>query len=130
MYNFIKEIQRRGVLTEFIAYLFDYHDFHDYNYIFRIAQGNKEIIIDIYDNISSNRFNRYIFSFTNGEYPSKTKKIGNVFTTKIYINNIKDDNIKLHKLAYLFNLDKNSMIAYAKSFLPDIYITILNKIIK
>ena len=130
MYNFINKIQSRRLLTNFIAYLFDYQNFHDYNYIFRLSKENKDIIIDIYDNISNNRFNRYIFSFSSGEYSYKTKEVGNVFITKIYINNIEDDNIKLHKLAYLFKLDKTKMLEYAKTFLDKIYINILNDIIK
>ena len=130
MYNFINKIQSRRLLTNFIAYLFDYQNFHDYNYIFRLSKENKNIIIDIYDNISNNRFNRYIFSFSSGEYSYKTKEVGNVFITKIYINNIEDDNTKLHKLAYLFKLDKTKMLEYAKTFLDKIYINILNDIIK
>ena len=55
MYNFINKIQSRGLLTYFIAYLFDYQNFHDYNYIFRLSKENKNIIIDIYDNISNKK---------------------------------------------------------------------------
>lgn len=129
MYNYIKNIKDRGLLTEFIAKLFDYREFYDYNYIFRLSNSDNEVIIDIYDNISKHRFNRYIFSFIKGEYEHKTKEENNVFITKIYIDKINDSEVKLYKLAYLFKLDTSKMEVYAKTFLDDKYVKILTEII-
>ena len=129
MLKFINNIQNNGLLTGFIADLFDYDSFYDYNYIFRLTSENENVIMDIYDNISSNRFNRYIFSFTKGDYAYKTKEEKNVFVTRIYIDNITSNDIKLHKLAYLFKLDDDGMLTYAKTFLDLKYVKILSEII-
>ena len=43
--------------------MFNYENLTDYNYLFRLTKTNSEVIMDIYDNISINRFNRYIFVF-------------------------------------------------------------------
>ena len=130
MYNYIKKIQECGLLTEFIAYLFDYKNFFDYNYIFRLGSDTESIIIDIYDNISHNRFNRYIFSFSKGPYDYRTKEIDNVYVTKIYLPNLEKENTKLLKLAILFKQEKNNIITYAKTFLPDKYLKILMEALK
>ena len=130
MYKFIKTIQDRKLLTEFIINLFDYDNFNDYNYIFRMTDNNNSIILDIYDNISDHRFNRYIFDFNDVKSKLDIIKQGNVFLTIMPIKNVSDDDIKLYKLAYLFKLDKNKMIEYSKTFLNKEFVDILSEIIK
>lgn len=131
MAKYIRKIKRKKELTSFIAYMFDYNDFHDYNYIFRMVEEKNRVIIDIYDNISSNRFNRYIFNFNRSNLNTKVIKEKNIFVTYINIPNLKDNiNNKLYKLAYLFKLNKKEMIEYADTFLDKKYIDILIDIIK
>ena len=55
MYNFINKIQSRGLLTYFIAYLFDYQNFHDYNYIFRF--GKRKVQYFGISNIKKRKIN-------------------------------------------------------------------------
>jgi protein associated with RNAse G/E len=73
LFTFIKTIEKKKLLTKFIINIFDYQNFHDYNYLFRIVKEEDNIIIDIYDNISANRFNRYIFDYSLND--NKTKVI-------------------------------------------------------
>jgi len=132
MYKFMKELEREKKLTKLVINLFNYQNFHDYNYISRIIKTETEIVFDIYDNISINRFNRYIFNFVSGEYDIKTKEENNVFVTYINIENvkIKNNSNNLLKLAYLFkNFDYNSII-FAKTFLDEDLIMILIKLTK
>ena len=126
MYQFLKIIERKKRLTLLIINIFDYQNFTDYNYISRIIKVKKEVIIDIYDNISINRFNRYIFNFSHEKYNIKKNEENNVYITSICIENIENSNNKLIKLAYLF---KNLNIDYAKTFLDQELIDILKKII-
>jgi len=128
MYKFMKEIEREKKLTKLIISLFDYQDFHDYNYLSRIIKTDKEIIFDIYDNISINRFNRYIFNFNGGEYDIKTKEENNVFVTYINVENVNNPENKLLKLAYLFKTLGYDSITYAKTFLDEDIIITLNRI--
>lgn len=130
MRNFIRIINDTGLMTKFIMNIFDYNNLNDYNYIFRFISHDKEIIIDIYDNISNNRFNRYIFSFLECNYDMKTVEENGIFVSYICVLNATDSNDKLLKLAYLFSLDKSRMIEYASSFLDNIFVEILIKIIK
>ena len=125
-YKFIKTIEREKKLTLLITNIFNYQKFNDYNYISRIIKTQNEIIIDIYDNISINRFNRYIFNFSPSKYIIKKKEENNVFITSIWIENVKDNKDKLLKLAYLF---KTLDLEYAKTFLHNDIINILNKIL-
>ena len=126
-YRFIKSLERNRLLTKFISNIFDYNELHDYNYLFRVTNNDSEVIIDIYDNISINRFNRYIFSFIKGRYNNRVVNNDGVFIHYIDVLNIDDNKDKLYKLAYLFNLDKN-MIGYAETFLDKEIIDILKKI--
>ena len=86
MREFIKEIENSKLVTLFIKNLFGYEELNDYNYLFRMNEEYNKIIIDIYDNISDNRFNRYIFSFDDGEYDIKVIEDNNVFVTYIFIS--------------------------------------------
>lgn len=116
--KFINELLKRKLMTEFIRNIFDYQNFSDYNYIFRLQEEKTNIIIDIYDNISDNRFNRYVFKFSKGESLIRMGIENNVFVTYINVLNVKEDNEdKLLKLAYLFNMRKTKMLGYANTFL-------------
>jgi len=117
-------------MTLFIKNIFNYEDFYDYNYIFRMIDTDNEIIVDIYDNVSDNRFNRYIFSFISLGYDIKVVEEGNVFVSYISVLDVMDDDNNLIKLAYLFKIGIDLMTQYANSFLDDVFIEILNKIIK
>jgi len=127
---FINKINDRKLITKFIINIFDYEDFNDYNYIFRMIDSNNEIIIDIYDNVSDNRFNRYIFSFEEKNYTFKVLEEGNVFVNYISVMNIFDGDNKLEKLAYLFKIDDDKMLDYANTFLNKIFVDILREITK
>ena len=130
LYTFIKTIEKKQLLTKFIKNIFDYENFNDYNYLFRMTENSNQIIIDIYDNISDNRFNRYIFNFSRSNYYTRVIKEGNVFVTYINVLRIGDSNNKLYKLAYLINLNKNKMYEYAGTFLDKEFVDILINIIK
>ena len=129
MGRFIEKIEDRKLTTLFIKELFDYDNFNDYNYLFRMKDDNKRVIIDIYDNVSSNRFNRYIFSFTKGDYDFKLVEDKNVFVSYINILNLYDSDNKLLKLGYLFRIRKNKMIDYAKTFLNDEIVKCLEEVL-
>lgn len=129
--EFVGRIASKGnILTLFIKSIFDYDEFYDYSYLFRMKEEGNTEIIDIYDNVSDNRFNRYMFIFDKGEYDIRVIEECNVFVSYIYVYNVVDSKDKLLKLAYLFNLDNDLMEEYAKSFLPDKIIQILIKVIK
>lgn len=121
---------KRNILTLFIKSIFDYEEFYDYSYLFRMKEEGNIEIIDIYDNVSDNRFNRYMFIFDKGEYDIRVIEECNVFVSYIYVYNVVNSKDKLLKLAYLFNLDNDLMEEYARSFLPDKIIQILIKVIK
>lgn len=127
---FIKTIQKNKLLTEFIQNIFDYKNLHDYNYIFRISTNREEVIIDIYDNISNHRFNRYVFSYNRGKYTTNVIEENNVFVTYIDVLNLTGSNNKLYKLAYMTILKKEKIIDYGKTFLDNKFINILKEIIK
>lgn len=129
MSRFIEKIEDRKLMTLFIKELFDYDNFNDYNYLFRMKDDYKRVIIDIYDNVSSNRFNRYIFSFIKGDYDFKVVEDKNVFVSYINILNLVDSDNKLLKLGYLFRIRKNKMIGYAKTFLTDEIVKCLEEVL-
>jgi len=129
MSSFIYEINERKLMTDFIKNIFDYENFYDYNYLFRMISNDKEVIFDIYDNVTDNRFNRYVFSFIDKGYDFKVIEEGNVFVNYISVLDVKDSDNKLLKLAYLFKIDDNLMIDYAKSFLDLTFVDILKEII-
>lgn len=127
--EFMETIEKDKTLTQFIINIFDYEDFHDYNYIFRLIENEDNVIIDIYDNISENRFNRYIFSFVNGNYDYKVTEEKNVFVNYINVLNLNNCDNKLLKFAYLFKLNDNNLrIEYAKEFLDDVFVNLLIKL--
>lgn len=129
MYEFITTIANRNMMTLFIKNIFNYKYLEDYNYISRVILQNGSVIIDIYDNISVNRFNRYIFLFNKVRFIYKTEKVDNVYVTYININKINDCNSNLFRLAHLFKLNRKRMISYAKKFLNEDILSILFEII-
>lgn len=130
MSNFVNKINDKKMMTLFIKNIFGYDNFTDYNYLFRIIEDSKKIILDIYDNVSDHRFNRYIFNFGKGSYDIKTLEDKNVFVSWINVLSVEDSDNKLLKLAYLFKIRKNLMIKYAESFLDKEIVLILEDIIK
>lgn len=132
MKEFIETIDRRKLMTQFIKNMFNYQELYDYNYLFRIKEEGNMIVIDIYDNVSNNRFNRYIYRFSPGKYMIKIEEKDNVFVNYINIMNIDKDNYEnnIIKLGYLFKLKKNKMIEYAHKFLSDEVVDILSEILK
>ena len=125
MKEFIETIDRRKLMTQFIKNMFNYQELYDYNYLFRIKEKGNMIVIDIYDNVSNNRFNRYIYRFSPGKYMIKIEEKDNVM-------NIDKDNYEnnIIKLGYLIKLKKNKMIEYAHKFLSDEVVDILSEILK
>lgn len=127
---YLKKLERNKILTRFIALLFDYRDFRDYNYIYRMVEDKKKIIIDIYDNVSDNRFNRYIISFIENDIDSYTSEIDNVFITYINVLGIENPGNKLDKFCYIFKLDIDKMVEYARTFLDDDMVVCLDEMLR
>ena len=133
MISFLNIVKSRGLLTKLIQELYDFTDINEYNYIYRLICEDNLVIIDIYDNFSVNRFNRYIFSFdNNGEYDVKVLEENNVFVTRIYVLKIKKcNNNNIYNFAYLFSLNKDEMLEYSKKLfskeLNNILLEIINK---
>lgn len=123
-------IKNNGLLTKFLNTVFEYNNLSDFSYIYRLTNKADRVVIDIYDNISNNRFNRYIFLFNDLKYDKRVVEENNVFVTYINVLKYKDNNNNFDKLIYLINLDKQEMIMYANTFLDKEFIEILNDIIK
>lgn len=132
MSEFLNSLDKNKKLTIFYKIIFNYEVLNDYNYISRIVNNNNNyIIIDIYDNVLDNRFNRYIFDFKNKDYIIDVKSDGDVIVTRICVNGEYTPDSNLMKLAYLFsNRNNNNMLFYAKTFLPEDIVIILEKNIK
>lgn len=128
MIAFINYIEEHNIMTLFIKNLFDYRELYDYNYLFRLKVIGSNVIIDIYDNVSNNRFNRYIFNFNDEKDNYHSVNSDNVYVTYLNVFKTNDSKNKLDKLAHLFSLKKREMYDYAKTFLDDIFIDILRKI--
>lgn len=130
MRDFVNEIYNRKLMTKFIKNIFGYKNFYDYNYLFRMIDNDCEIIIDIYDNVSDNRFNRYIFSFIENEYVFKVVEEKNVFVNYISVLLVEDCDDNLMKLAYLFQIPNMMMLDYASTFLDEVFVEILSDVLK
>lgn len=130
MLAFFRKIKYRKLMTKFLVNIFDYDGLNDYNYIYRIQDNNDNIVIDIFDNISINRFNRYIFSFNLNDLEYQVSEKDSVFVSVISVIKANDCNNKLLKLAYLFKIDNDKMIDYANSFLDMEFVKIIKGIIK
>ena len=127
--KFINVIQRKKLLTEFLADIFEYDDFHDYNYLFRMVNNDDEIIIDIYDNVSDNRFNRYVLNYNKGKIKTRVVTDNNVYVNYIDVFNIKNGVNKLYDFIYITTLDKDKIIIYANTVLKSKFVNILKEII-
>ena len=94
--------------------------------------NDDEVIIDIYDNISKNRFNRYVFMFYKTRKKMRTVENNNVFITYIPVFSVhrRNDLNNLYKLVYLFGNCEMDMIDYANSFMDGELIDILKSVIK
>lgn len=130
MYQFVNKINDIGLMTKFIMNIFNYSDINNNNYIVRISENDKEIIIDIYDNVSDTRFNRYIFNFIDNGEGVKKYKDDFIYITYISILNIVDSDDKIMKLCYLFKMNSDRMVQYANSFLDKEFVSLLIDIIK
>jgi len=129
MYKFISNIYSNGLITNFLINIFNYKNLNEYNYIFRLSVEGYYVIIDLFDNISENRFNRYFFDFSTGKKTMIINKSSNIFVTHIKVLKVSKDGSNLLKLAYLFKLKKSRMINFAYKFLDDEFVEILKQFI-
>lgn len=132
MYSFILKIYNDKMTTEFIKQVFDYHNIGDNNYIFRVSLAKKIVLVDIFDNITKNRFNRYIFEFRLSRDVYTISEINNIFVNRISILSLnKKYNLdsNLLKFAYLFKLRPSRMVKYANTFLSKEFVDVLDNII-
>ena len=129
MIKFLNKIKFKGLLTKFIQELYEIPEIHDYNYLYRLINEDNLVIIDIYDNITKNRFNRYIFSFDEGDYDYKVTEENNVFVTRIYVNNMTISDNHIYQFAYLFKLDSKDIIGEAEKIFSSEIINVLKSII-
>lgn len=130
MFNFINNVVNNNLTTKMLVEIFDYSNLEDYNYIFRVSFDDENVIVDIYDNVSINRFNRFYFSFNNLFDNYNRVENANVFVTYISVYGINDLNNNIFKFAHLFSLDVNNMLEYAKTFLDESFVNLLQNIIK
>lgn len=129
MYKFISNINDNGLITKFLISIFNYENLNEYNYIFRISMEGYYIIVDLFDNVSENRFNRYFFDFSKGKNTFSDNDYLNICVTHIKVLNVKKNGNNLLKLAYLFKLKKCRMINYAQKFLDEEFVEILKQFI-
>ncbi len=127
MYIFLKKIEAKKLMTFFLIDIFNYIDFNDYNYISRICKKRAAVILDVYDNVTDNRFNRYWFDFSKNNQKYFVKETNNVFVTHINILSNNETSNNLFKLAYLFKISYKERVEYAKSFLRKEIVNILKK---
>jgi len=125
MYTFLKCIESNNLMTKFLINIFHYDGLEDYNYISRIGMNENLVILDIYDNVTENRFNRYCFNFDKDSSSYFNEEYNNVFITNIAINNSFDEDNNFIKLSYMFKISKSKRVEYAKTFLDDEFIKFL-----
>lgn len=130
LYLFLKEIEKRGLLTKFIINIFGYKDFHDYNYICRIKKIDKQINLEIFDNVSEKKFNRYEFDFGNSDIGIQEGMIDNVWVMHINVRRMFNCDQNIFKLAHLCKLDRKKMVWYAFGFLDWEFVRIIISILK
>ena len=82
-----------------------------------MIEEKNTIIIDIYDNVDGNHFNRYIFNFSKKDFEYKSIEKNNIVINYINICNITNQKNNLLKFSYLFKTTKNKIYPYAKSFM-------------
>ena len=125
MYSFFRKIINKKLMTKFLINIFDYEGLEDYNYISRLSSNKDSVILDIYDNVTENRFNRYCFNFNEESKTIFNEEYDNVFLTNIAVLNSTDDDNKLIKFAYLFNLSKKDRVEYGSTFLDKKFVDLL-----
>lgn len=130
MSEFLDSLSKNNKLTLFFKIVFNYKVLNDYNYISRFVNKRDYFIIDIYDNVLDNRFNRYIFDFKNDNYVININSLDDVIVTSICVNGSYFPSNNLMKLSYMFSKHNQDIIAYGKNFLPDEILNILEDIIK
>lgn len=131
MKEFLELILKKGLLTDFLNDIFEYKNFKDYNYIYRLGSDKESIIIDVYDNASVNRFNRYIYSFVdNDEYDYMVEVHDNVYVHYYNVFRLGDKLDKRMMFGYLFTLPYEEMIEYARGFMNTKYLECLEIVLK
>ena len=130
MIKFIRALKYNKKLTLFIKDVFNYLELFDFNYIFRIREEEDRVIIDIYDNVSSNKFNRYVFIFKKGYYDYNVLRKNGIVITYINVYSVDNTINNILRLAYLFSISSDKMIEYANTFLDKEIVNILIKVIK
>jgi len=132
MYSFILEVDNQGKTTEFLKQLFCYKELCDVNYIFRVSLNGKTVVMDVFDNISENRFNRYFFQFKKAKPNYLVNELNNIFVTTINVLSLNKTIFfenNLLKFAYLFKCRSSMTVNYAKTFLSDELTNILIAVI-
>ena len=131
MKEFLELILKKNLLTKFLNDIFEYNKFKDYNYIYRLCSDEESIVIDIYDNISVNRFNRYIYSFMcNNDYDYMVEVHNNVYVHYYNVFRLGGKLDKRMMFGYLFTLSYDKMVEYAREFMDTEYLECLEMVLK
>lgn len=131
MKEFLELILKKNLLTKFLNDIFEYNSFKDYNYIYRLGSDEESIVIDIYDNVSINRFNRYIYSFmSNNDYDYVVEIHNNVYVHYYNVFRLGGKLDKRMMFGYLFTLSYDKMVEYAREFMDTEYLECLEMVLK
>lgn len=131
MKEFLELILKKNLLTKFLNDIFEYNSFKDYNYIYRLGSDEESIVIDIYDNVSINRFNRYIYSFMcNNDYDYVVEVHNNVYVHYYNVFRLGGKLDKRMMFGYLFTLSYDKMVEYAREFMDTEYLECLEIVLK
>jgi hypothetical protein len=130
MAAYLRSLNNKNKLIKLLKIFFGYKDIKKDNYLVRLYEDDDRVVMDIYDNINDNRFNRYIFDFKNTLGIIVREYRTNVYITEIYIRTINKTNKLILKFAYIFKLKDEEMNGYAKNILPKELLTPLLDIIK
>ena len=131
MKEFLKVIYKKNLLTDFLNDVFEYKDFGDYNYIYRLGNDDTSVIIDVYDNVSINRFNIYIYCFFNNSKDKYiVREIDNVYVHYYDVFKIGKIGDKKKMFGHLFTISYNDMLEYARRFMDNKYVECLNIVLK
>lgn len=131
MKEFLELILKKNLLTKFLNDIFEYNSFKDYNYIYRLGNDEESIVIDIYDNVSINRFNRYIYSFmSNNDYDYVVEVHNNVYVHYYNVFRLGGKLDKRMMFGYLFTLSYDKMVEYAREFMDTEYLECLEMVLK
>ena len=130
MAAYLRSLNNKNKLIKLLKIFFGYKDIKKDNYLVRLYEDDDRVVMDIYDNINNNRFNRYIFDFKNNLGTIVREYRTNVYITEIYVRTINKINKLILKFAYIFKLKDEEMSEYAKKILPKELLTPLLDIIK